>query len=123
MIREAIKSDSQSINRVSHYLGYSKLSSNRSMLKLQEMINSPYDYVYVAEVKGQIVGWIHLFYARRLASENFYEIGGLVVSPDFRGQGIGKNLVQFALSKNKGKFRVRCNELRVKPTYPRCMQH
>lgn len=64
MIREAIKSDSQSINRVSHYLGYSKLSSNRSMLKLQEMINSPYDYVYVAEVKGQLsVGYTSSMHA------------------------------------------------------------
>lgn len=112
-VRVACESDALGINEVSKPLGYSELSSSEALLKLQEMLSSTQDQVYVAELNGQIIGWLHLFYARRLASDNFFEIGGLVVSPDARGQGIGRDLVEYALSKNKGKFRVRCNELRM----------
>lgn len=112
-IRLAIKSDAYEINRVSQHLGYSALSDSDVSGKLSEFINSKSDEVYVAECSGKIVGWLHLFYARRLASDNFFEIGGLVVIPDFRGQGLGRQLVQTACSDHRGKIRVRCNETRV----------
>ncbi|ADZ92076.1 GNAT family N-acetyltransferase [Marinomonas mediterranea] len=113
VIRAALESDAQGINEVSQYLGYSALSLSESLLKLQALLNSSNDWVYVAQLNDHVVGWLHLFYAHRLASESFYEIGGLVVSEDVRGQGIGRALVQYALDAHKGKFRVRCNELRT----------
>ncbi|MGL6313249.1 GNAT family N-acetyltransferase [Vibrio sp. WXL103] len=112
-IREALESDASGINKVSKYLGYPKLSANDSLLKLRDLLSSTQDKVYVAESNDQIIGWLHLFYARRLASDNFFEIGGLVVSPNSRGQGVGKALVHYAQANNKGDFRVRCNELRL----------
>ncbi|MDO6709021.1 GNAT family N-acetyltransferase [Photobacterium sp. 1_MG-2023] len=112
IIRTASESDVLGINEVSKYLGYAELSSSESLSKLQELLNSAQDQVYVAESDGRILGWLHLFYARRLASESFFEIGGLVVSPEARGKGIGKALVKYAQKKNKGDIRVRCNELR-----------
>ncbi|MCO4786010.1 GNAT family N-acetyltransferase [Marinomonas atlantica] len=112
IIRSASESDANGINKVSKHLGYSRLSSTESVTKLQELLNSAQDQVFVAEWQGQIIGWLHLFYARRLASDNFFEIGGLVVSPENRGQGIGRALVQYAQDENLGKFRVRCNEKR-----------
>ncbi|MFB9254799.1 GNAT family N-acetyltransferase [Vibrio agarivorans] len=69
--------------------------------------------MFVAERQGRILGWLHLIYARRLASGNFFEIGGLVVSPENRGYGVGRALVQYAQAKNLGTFRVRCNEKRL----------
>ncbi|WP_295890685.1 GNAT family N-acetyltransferase [uncultured Vibrio sp.] len=113
IIRFASESDAAGINKVSEHLGYSQLSSTESTTKLQELLNSPQDQVFVAEWQGRIIGWLHLFYARRLASDNFFEIGGLVVSPDSRGYGIGRALVQYAQAENLGKFRVRCNEKRL----------
>ncbi|NAW86633.1 GNAT family N-acetyltransferase [Photobacterium halotolerans] len=113
MIRRASESDAIGINKVSEHLGYSKLPSNESIMKLQELLHSSQDQVFVAEHNGLIIGWLHLFYARRLASDNFFEIGGLVVSPDTRGHGVGRALVQYAQDKNSGKFRVRCNEKRL----------
>ncbi|TDO98880.1 GNAT family N-acetyltransferase [Marinomonas balearica] len=113
VIRPALESDAQGINEVSQYLGYSALSHSESLLKLQALLSSPNDWVYVAQLNDRVVGWLHLFYAHRLASESFYEIGGLVVSEGFRGQGIGRALVEYALDKKEGKFRVRCNELRT----------
>lgn len=112
IVRSASETDATGINKVSQHLGYSELSSNESITKLQELLNSPQDQVFVAEWQGRIIGWLHLFYARRLASNNFFEIGGLVVSPESRGHGVGRALVQYAQAKNLGKFRVRCNEKR-----------
>jgi len=112
IVRSASASDAIGINKVSEHLGYSQLSSTEASAKLKELLDSSQDQVFVAEQHGLIIGWLHLFYARRLASDNFFEIGGLVVSPDSRGHGVGRALVQYAQDKNSGKFRVRCNEKR-----------
>ena len=113
IIRSASESDAEGINKVSEHLGYSKLSSTEYTIKLQELLSSTQDQMFVAEWQGRIIGWLYLFYARRLASDNFFEIGGLVVSPESRDHGVGRALVQYAQAKNLGKFRVRCNEKRL----------
>ena len=112
-IRLATEADAEGINQVSSYLGYSELSDDKAKDKLFQMCTSTSDEVYVCEMSGNIVGWLHLFYARRLASDDFYEIGGLVVHPEFRVKGIGRALVAHVLETHKGKLRVRCNEKRL----------
>lgn len=112
MIRTASESDADDIREISKHLGYAELSPEQSFLNLQAILSSPNDQIYVAECNGSVVGWLHLFYAKRLASEGFHEIGGLVVSPRYRGQGIGRALVEYALDKNDGEIRVRCNAQR-----------
>lgn len=111
-IRAAQASDSQEIALVSEHLGYTSLSPEESHANLIALLDSPVDKVFVAQIGGRIVGWIHVFFARRLASNSFYEIGGLVVLPDTRGQGVGRMLVQHALAHQLGQYRVRCNESR-----------
>lgn len=113
IVRLAKEKDAKAINDVSYYLGYSILSEGDYSKKLLALISSKEDKVYVAELSGKVVGWLHLFYTRRLASEDFYEIGGLVVNPDFRRQGIGKQLVEKVLNEHQNKIRVRCNEIRM----------
>jgi len=112
IVRLASESDALDINHVSKHLGYSELTADESLLKLQELLNTTHNKVYVAELNGRVVGWLHIFYAHRLASDNFFEIGGLVVSPDARGRSVGRDLVVYAQEQNDGKFRVRCNENR-----------
>ena len=111
-IRPAFESDAKSINEVSRHLGYPQLSDTEVEDKLLQLIHSTTDEVYLAESKGAVVGWLHLFLARRLASANFYEIGGLVVMPDFRGRGVGRALVNHVAKIHAGTIRVRCNEQR-----------
>jgi len=113
IIRLASVSDALYINNVSKHLGYSELSANETLSKLQELLNTTHNKIYVAELDGKVVGWLHIFYAHRLASDNFFEIGGLVVSPDTRGQGVGRELVEYAQDQNNGQLRVRCNEIRI----------
>ncbi len=74
IIRSAFESDAVGINEVSEHLGYSQLSSTESTAKLQELLNSTQDQVFVAEWQGRIIGWLQLFYARRLASDNFLKL-------------------------------------------------
>ena len=112
-IRAAVESDASGVNEVSIFLGYRELPEPQAHENLNFLINSTVDNVYVSEVDGKIVGWVHVFYAPKLASESFYEIGGLVVNPEFRGLGIGRSLVQHVLNNFKAKFRVRCNEKRA----------
>ena len=78
LVRPAIESDAIGINAISTYLGYSELSDSDAKDKLSQLLHAPDNEVYVVEANGRIAGWLHLFFARRLASQDFYEIGGLV---------------------------------------------
>jgi len=114
-IRAARASDSHPINQLSLLFGYPQTSGDLTSVRLNELINSDSDKVWVFEQHNQVLGWIHLFVAKRLASATFVEIGGLVVSADFRRQGIGRQLVERANSWAREKhlsFRVRCNAKR-----------
>ena len=65
---------------------------------------------------GLIKGWVHVFIANRVASSPFLEIGGLAVSSEFRREGIGRELVNYALkwaNERNLKTRVRCNSKRM----------
>jgi N-acetylglutamate synthase-like GNAT family acetyltransferase len=114
-IRAARASDYHSINRLSQLFGYPQESGDLASARLNELLNSDSDKVWVFEQQNQVLGWIHLFIAKRLASATFVEIGGLVVSADFRRQGIGRQLVERANGWAREKhlsLRVRCNAKR-----------
>ena len=51
---------------------------------------------YVACVGDEVVGWIEVSLERRLQTEPFALIGGLVVKDGFRGRSIGKRLCEAA---------------------------
>jgi len=112
IIRPAINSDAIGINDISNYLGYSELSDIEAKDKLFQLLDSNDNQIFVVEVNGRVIAWLHLFLARRLASEDFFEIGGLVVDPDYRRQGLAAALVKYVENGRKGKLRVRCNETR-----------
>ncbi|MCF2909841.1 GNAT family N-acetyltransferase [Pseudoalteromonas sp. DL2-H2.2] len=108
-IRKAELTDSEQINKLSVYLGYEIVADDIALKRLSRLLRSDNDNVYVAEIEGEIVGWLHSFKAYRLASDGFNEIGGMVVEPTRRNLGIGKKLVAHALEVDSGKWRVRCN--------------
>ena len=84
--------------------------------RLNKILKSADHCVYVALKNEELVGWIHGFYALRVASAFFTEIGGLVVNEKHRNNGIGKELVNKLIDWSKlkdcEKIRVRCNVLR-----------
>lgn len=114
-IRNAEINDSESIAELSCQLGYN--SENIAIQKrLTEILDNNDHCVLVALENENIVGWIHGFYSRRVESDSFVEIGGLVVDTNYRKKGIAKLLVdeitKWASAKDCGKVRVRCNAIR-----------
>ena len=114
-IRMARRQDSDSINALSLHLGYEIATQLVTEERLQCLIDSSSDDVWVFEDTGIILGWIHVYKAHRLASAAFFEIGGLVVTPEARNKGIGRQLVEFTCKQAKNQhiaLRVRCNAKR-----------
>ncbi|KXO09034.1 GCN5-related N-acetyltransferase [Moritella sp. JT01] len=114
-IRMARLQDSDSINALSLHLGYEIATQLVAEERLQCLIDSSNDDVWVFEDAGIILGWIHVYKAHRLASAAFFEIGGLVVTPEARNKGIGRQLVEFACEQAQNQniaLRVRCNAKR-----------
>ncbi|BDD04527.1 GNAT family N-acetyltransferase [Aureibacter tunicatorum] len=113
-IRKIETSDSSSIVQLNQELGY---KTNLSMVQkhIQHIISENDQYAYVATIGHKIVGFIHGFIAIRLTGEPFGEIAGLIVSKQFRNQGIGKMLVEkleMAINDIQS-IRVRCNSKRI----------
>ncbi len=115
-IRAAALNDADSINQLSTHLGYARASPQIARARLKRLIESHTDRVWVAENASKIIGWIHVFTAQRLASETFNEIGGLVVDPAMRNQGVGRALLEYAAYQSAEQnlaIRVRCNIKRL----------
>jgi N-acetylglutamate synthase-like GNAT family acetyltransferase len=115
VIRTATLKDAKSINSLSLHLGYESMPFDIACERLRFLLESVTDEVWVFEESSIILGWIHVFKANRVASLSFNEIGGLVVDPKARKQGIGRKLVEFAAKRAKDKnieLRVRCNSQR-----------
>lgn len=115
MIREAVETDSKAIATLSGQLGYSALPSEiRDRLKrIQKLGDSQ---VFVAEIEGTVVGWVHIYGAHVLESPAHAEIGGLVVDESHRGRGIGRELMaeaeRWAASMRYATVRLRSNLIR-----------
>jgi len=115
VLREARLEDSSEINKISRFLGYANVLDEVANDRLKNLLSSKLNCVWVYENENGIVGWIHIFHASRVASEGFIEIGGLVVNPQYRREGIGRTLVEHAkeYSRSQGlKLRVRFNSKR-----------
>ncbi|WP_428741137.1 N-acetyltransferase family protein [Tenacibaculum sp.] len=116
IIRNAEIKDSESITELSNQLGYEAVNAEIQN-RLKKIAEHPENCIYVATQNEKVVGWIHGFYSMRVESDFFVEIGGLVVSDNFRKNGIGKKLVdkviEWAEFKNCRKVRVRCNVIRT----------
>ncbi len=114
-IRNATIEDLDGVNHVSAFLGYAQSTAAQAKLRLQSLLHSDTNFIWVYEENGNIKGWIHVFVSIRIASPAFAEIGGLVVDETCRRQGIGRKLVDTAVNFAHEKhlsIRVRCNTQR-----------
>ncbi|HEX2642580.1 MAG TPA: GNAT family N-acetyltransferase [Thermoanaerobaculia bacterium] len=115
VIRPADSADAPSLAALSGQLGYP--STPAQIAARLAVLAETADAVRVAEVDGQVAGWIHVGSHRPLESEPSAEISGLVVDEAHRGQGIGRLLVEAALAwareRGYAGIRVRSNVVRA----------
>ena len=114
-IRPATLADSAAIRELAAQLGYAMLAEEMSA-RLAATLEDPNQDLLVAETAGQVTGWVYLLAGPDLLVGPAAEIGGLVVSQEQRGAGIGKALLQAAWEWATGKgfreLRVRSNTAR-----------
>ena len=94
-IRKVEASDADSVARLSGELGYPASVATMAQ-RIQCVMASPDRATYVASIDSAVVGWIDVFEVLHLQSGASAEIGGLVVSSQYRSAGIGARLVQHA---------------------------
>jgi len=118
-IKPASIDNAKSIALLSAQLGYPS-SVEQTEQRLNAVISSDNDVAFIAFREEDLAGWIHVFYTIRIESDPFCEIAGLVVDENFRGKGIGKQLVAEAKKWCSGK---NCNDLRVRSNVVRDDAH
>ncbi len=116
IIRRVAPTDVDEVARLTTLLGY-PVAPEVTHSRLQRLLESPHDAVFVAErADRRLAGWIHGFLSQLLEAEYRVEIGGLIVDPESRRQGIGRQLVQalelWARSQGVREMSVRCREER-----------
>jgi GNAT superfamily N-acetyltransferase len=116
-IRQAEIADAPQIAMLCGQLGY-PTTSEQAALRLGSLLSNPDHSIFIAEApEGKIAGWLHVFIMRHLEMETVAEISGLVVDEAFRGQGIGKVLVEAAKTwasvQNVTILRVHSNAIRL----------
>ncbi|MGO2511894.1 GNAT family N-acetyltransferase [Marinomonas polaris] len=115
-IRLANLQDANAIADVASALGYQNtVSEDLAIKRLERLLLSGNDKVWVAEFNGQLIGWLHAQHAFRAASADFIEILGLSVADQARLKGAGRALVEKAKEwalDEKIVLRVRTNDTR-----------
>lgn len=107
------KLEAEDVTQLASLVGELGYESDVELVKKQvdSILSGQDNSIYVAECENNIVGYIQCFVTVRLTSPTFVEIGGLVVSEQYRRKGIGTKLVNHASQSfiEIGAIRVRCN--------------
>lgn len=114
-IRPARIRDASVIYELTTAMGYQNtLGELRS--RLDEILANGDNEIFVASDDATLVGWVHVFVARRLGVPGFAEIGGIVTLQRYRRRGIGQLLIEhcesWARGMNLSSLRARCNAQR-----------
>ena len=100
--------DAQAVAELAAQLGYKRTTD-----QIREWVENLSEYedqaAFVAEIAGEVIGWVEVSLERRLQSDTFGMIGGLVVKDGVRGQGVGRLLCRRAeeWSRQKGVKKIR----------------
>lgn len=116
-IRRATIDDSSALADLSTELGY-PTSQIQSANRLGVILDSKEHAILVACLAdGRVVGWVHVFLAFRVESDPFAEIGGFVVTKEFRRRGIGRCLLaaveEWVVQSGITRLRIRSRSNRV----------
>jgi len=116
-IRGALPTDAVRLAELSGVLGY-PTSTEAITHRLERLLGRGEEAILVAKApSGQIIGWIHGSEQELLEAGRRCEILGLVVDPEYQGQGVGRRLVvaveRWAIMRGLEQIAVRSNVLRT----------
>lgn len=95
-IREAIATDSPAIALLCQQLSYS-VTIEQIRERLDAIQRSDRHALFVCDrANSGVIGWVHVYLSQLLLTEQFAEIGGLIVDRTTRRRGIGRQLMQKA---------------------------
>jgi GNAT superfamily N-acetyltransferase len=94
-VRPATVDDVAALVPLCEQLGYPS-TAYQVDTRLRRVFGSGNQAVFVAEIDGHIIGWIHVHDSLTVESDPYGEIGGLVVDASVRGKGVGRALVEEA---------------------------
>lgn len=114
-IRIAALADAARIATLSTQLGYD-MTAEKTTAALILLGQSSNDVVYVATDSDKVIGWMRILYTTRLVCSPYCEVVALIIDEDYRGQGIGRSLIDFSKpwckKKECSKIVVRSNVVR-----------
>jgi GNAT superfamily N-acetyltransferase len=94
-VRSMESRDAQAVAELAGELGYARTADDvRGWLAA--VGDGGAQAAFVAEADGRVVGWVEACLERRIQSEPYALIGGLVVREGVRGQRIGRRLCEAA---------------------------
>lgn len=94
-VREVDLADAEAAAKLSGELGY-PVSADSMGERIRTIASLPDHTVFVGCIDGAVVGWIDVGVVHHLQADPYGEIGGLVVSSNCRGVGIGRMLLVHA---------------------------
>jgi GNAT superfamily N-acetyltransferase len=116
VIRRATSTDAAGVAALSGILGY-PIDRETMQIRLEQLQGRGEHIVFVAEMNGEIVGWIHGAEHPNLVADRMGEICGLVVAEGRRTSGVGRRLVeaveQWANGRGLDQVSVRSNIVRA----------
>lgn len=94
LIRDAVSGDAAALTRLNQIaMGYD-YPEEKTAGKLEKLLNSGRDKILVAELDGQVVGYLHLVDYDVLYADHMKNIMGIAVDPERRRMGIGSALLE-----------------------------
>lgn len=118
-LRKPTVTDAESIASLSGELGY-VVDADVMAQRIADLIDRDDHHLVVAEVNGQIAGWMQVHASEYLAMGLRTEITGLVVGAKFRRRGIGNALVDQAI---KWSMALAANAITVRSNVARRESH
>jgi N-acetylglutamate synthase-like GNAT family acetyltransferase len=116
VVRKATSADATRVAELSGILGY-PVDHETMQRRLEKLDGREEHVVFVAEISGNVVGWIHGAEHEFLVAGRVGEICGLVVGEGQRTSGVGRRLVeaveQWARERGLEQVSVRSNVART----------
>jgi GNAT superfamily N-acetyltransferase len=114
-LRPACAGDAARVAALAEQLGYA-VSEADARARLPVLAADPLQALFVAELEGRVLGWIHVCEEHTLLFEPYAEIVGLIVDATARSRGLGAALLaraeQWAVERGLGVVHLRSRTTR-----------